>query len=103
MCKQIIITTTVTFLKLFWEIFTTALAVDFSLEFEWQQVSRTLLTILVDLNAAIVWMVTTHPLISKSSSPSTNPLVNVPRALITIGTTVTFMFHSLFGFFLSIP
>ena len=39
----------------------------------------------------------TRPLISKSSSPSTNNLVTVPRAPITIGVTVTFMFHSFFN------
>ena len=60
-------------------------------------VSRTLLCILTDLNNAGVWMVSTRPLISKSSSPRTNPLVIVPRALITIGIIVTFMFHSFFS------
>ena len=44
-------------------------------------------------------MASTHPLISKSSIPFTNPLRNVPSALITIGTAVIFMFH---GFFSSI-
>ena len=58
------------------------------------QVSRTLLSILADLSNAVVWIVSTHPLISKSSSPFTNPLVTVPRAPVTIGITVTFMFHS---------
>ena len=61
------------------------------------QVSRTLLSILADLNNAVVWMVSTHPLISKSSCPCTNPLVTVPSALITIRITVTFMFHSFFS------
>ena len=42
-------------------------------------------------------MVFTHPLISKSSSPFTNPLVIVPRAPITIGIT-TFMFYCFFQF-----
>ena len=32
------------------------------------QVSRTLLNILADLNNAVVWMVSTRPVISKSSS-----------------------------------
>ena len=54
-------------------------------------VSRTLLRVLADLNNVVVWMVSTHPHISKSSRPCTNPLVNVPRALITIGTAVIFM------------
>ena len=44
-------------------------------------------------------MVSARPLISKSSSPCTNPLVTVPGAPITIAITVTFMFHSLFVFF----
>ena len=58
------------------------------------QVSRTLLSILADLN--VTWMVPTRPLISKPSSPSANPLVTVPSASITIGITVTFMLHSFF-------
>ena len=82
------------------------------------QVSRTPLSILADLNQehqlqlaypslscstvffnsnAIIWMVSTRPLISKSSSPYINPLVTVPKAPITIGITVTFMFHSFFS------
>ena len=35
------------------------------------QVSRTLLSILADLNNAVVWLLSTFPLISKSSSPFT--------------------------------
>ena len=58
------------------------------------QVSRTLLSI---LNNAVVWIVSTSLLISKSSSPFTNPLVTVPRAPITIGVTIIFMFHSFFN------
>ena len=79
------------FLRVF---FPPALADGFLQEFEWQQVSRTLLII---LNNAVVWMVSTHPLISKSSSPCTNPLVTVPIALITTGIIATFMFHSFFN------
>ena len=60
------------------------------------QVSRTLLSILVDLNNAIVWIVSTLPLITKSSSPCTNPMVTVPSAPISLGITVTFMFHRFF-------
>ena len=56
------------------------------------QVFSILLNILADLNT-LVWMVSTHPLIYKSSSPRTNPLETVPSAPITIGITVTFMFH----------
>ena len=41
-------------------------------------------------------MVSTSPLISKSSSPCDKPLVTVPRATITICITVTFIFHGFF-------
>ena len=61
------------------------------------QVSRTLLSILTDLNNAVVWMVSTCPFISKSSSHCTNPLVTVPSGPIIVGVTVTFMFHSFFS------
>ena len=61
------------------------------------QVSRTLRSVLADLNNALVLIVSTHPLISKSFSPCTNPLVTVPRAPVIIGITVTFMFHSFFN------
>ena len=62
------------------------------------QVSRTLLSILANLNNAVVLMISTHSLISKSSSALTNPLVTVPRAPITTGINVTLMFHSFFQF-----
>ena len=58
------------------------------------QVSKTLLSILAVLNNAVVWMVST----SMPSSPFDNPLVTVPKAQITIGIIVTFMFL-LFTFF----
>ena len=60
------------------------------------QVSRTLLSILAVLSNAVVWMVSTRPPTSKSSSPFSNPLVTVPNAPITIGIIVTCMFHSFF-------
>ena len=60
------------------------------------QVSRALRSILANLNYAVVWMVSTHPVISKSSCSCTNPLVTVPRAPITIDIIITFMFHSFF-------
>ena len=44
------------------------------------QVTRTLLSILVDLNNVLVWMISTCPLTSKSSSLFNNPLVTVPKA-----------------------
>ena len=62
------------------------------------QVSRTLLSILAVLNNAVVWIVSTRPPTSKSSSPFSNPLVTVPNAPITIGIIVTCMFHSFFQF-----
>ena len=61
------------------------------------QVSRTLLSILAVLNNAVVWMVSTRPPISKSSTPFSNTSVTVPNAPMTIGTVVTFMFHSFFN------
>ena len=56
------------------------------------EVSRTLLSILADLDNAEVWMFSTSLLISKSSTLYPNPLMNVPSAPITIGITVTFKF-----------
>ena len=61
------------------------------------QVSRTRLSILAVLSNAVVWIVSTRPLTSKSSRPFNNPLVTVPNAPITIDTVVTFMFHSFFN------
>ena len=61
------------------------------------QVSRTRLSILAVLSNVVVWIVSTRPLTSKSSRPFNNPLVTVPNAPITIGTIVTFMFHSFFN------
>ena len=60
------------------------------------QVSRTLLSILVYLKKAVVWTVSTRPVISKSSSVGINPLVTLPSTPISIGITVTFMFNSFF-------
>ena len=61
------------------------------------QISRTRLRILAVLSNAVVWIVSTRPPISKSSRPFNNPLVIMPNAPITIGTIVTFMFHSFFN------
>ena len=61
------------------------------------QVSKALLSILADLSNVVVWIVSTRPLISKSSSPFTNPLLIVLEAPITIGITVSFMFYSFFN------
>ena len=61
------------------------------------KVSLTLLSILVDLNNAVVWMLSTRLLISKTSRPRTNPLVTVPSVPITIVIVVTFLIHSFFS------
>ena len=60
------------------------------------QVSRTLFSILAVLNNAVVWIVSTRPPTSQSSTPFNNPLVTTPKAPITIGIIATFMFHSFF-------
>ena len=61
------------------------------------QVSRTRLRILAVLSNAVVWIVSTRPPFSKTSKPFNNPLVIVPNVPVTIGTIVTFMFHSFFN------
>ena len=61
------------------------------------QVSRTLLSILAVFNNAVVCMVSIRQPTSKSSRPFNNPLVTVPKAPITIGIIVTFIFHSFFN------
>ena len=60
-------------------------------------VSRTLQSILVVLNNVVVWMVSTRPPTSKSSCPFNNPLMTVPKAPITIGVIVTFIFRNIFN------
>ena len=77
--------------------FTSALADGLSLKFEWWQDSRTVLSILAVLNNAVVWMGSSHPTTSKSSSPFNNPLVIVPKAPVIIGLIITCMFHSFFN------
>ena len=57
---------------------------------------RTLLTILADLNNAVVWIFPSRPPIFNSSSPLSRPLGTFLSAPITIGCTVTFMFHNIF-------
>ena len=42
-------------------------------------------SILADLNNVVVWIASSRPIISKSSSPCPNPLVTAPRTPITIG------------------
>ena len=48
------------------------------------------------LNNVVVWIVSTRPPTSKSSSPFNNPLVTVLKAPITIDIIVIRMFHSFF-------
>ena len=60
-------------------------------------VFRTALKILADLNNIVFWMVSTRVLISSSSSFFNNPFMTLPNASITIGITVTFMFHGFFS------
>ena len=60
-------------------------------------VSRTRLRILAAFSNTVIWIVSTRPPTSKSSRPFNNPSVIVPKAPITIGTIVTFMFHSFFN------
>ena len=61
------------------------------------QVSRTLLSILAVLNNVVVWMVSTRPPNSNSSSSFSNLLVTVPNTPMTIGIIVTCIFHSFFN------
>ena len=61
------------------------------------QDSRILLSILEVLSNAVIWIIATSPPTFKSSRPFINPLVIVPKAPITFGTIVTFMFHSFFN------
>ena len=62
------------------------------------EVSRTRLRILAVLSNAVIWIVSTRSLTSKSSRPFNNPLIIVPKAPITIGKIVTFMFPMFFKF-----
>ena len=58
------------------------------------QVSRTLLSILADLNNTVVWMVSTCSFITKSSKIYTNPLVTLSKVKIIIGIDVIFLFYN---------
>ena len=62
------------------------------------QVSRPLLSILAILNNVVVWMVSTRPPTSKSSSPLSNPIVTFPKAPIRTGIIFSGIFHSFFQF-----
>ena len=78
------------------EFFTSELVDGLSLKFEWEQVSSSLhdsSQFSGLLNNIVVWMVSTRPSTSKSSSPFSNPLVTFLNASITIDIIVTWMFH----------
>ena len=62
------------------------------------QVYKTLLSILADLNDAVVWMISVRPQISNSSIPVTKRLGIIPSAKIKTGITINFMFHTFFLF-----
>ena len=64
---------------------------------ELPQVSRTLLSSHAVLNYAVVCIVSTCPPTYMYSSPFNNHSFTVPKAPITIGIIVTFMFHSFFS------
>ena len=66
-------------------------------DYMFPQVSRTFRSIQAVLNNVVLWMVSTCPSTSKSSSPFSNPLVTVPKAPITTGIIVTCMFHGFFN------
>ena len=61
------------------------------------QVSSTLPSILDGLNNAVAVTISTHSVISKSSSLYKNPLVTVSKAPITTGITIIFMFDYFFN------
>ena len=58
------------------------------------QISRTLLSILADLNNAVVWMVLICPPITNFLSKLSG---RIPSMLITIGITIIFIFHRSFS------
>ena len=66
------------------------------------QASRTYLSILADLNYAVIWTVSIRPSISNSSRPFSKPLENVPSVQVIIGITVTYIFHNFLSFLASI-
>ena len=61
------------------------------------QVSMTRLRILTVLSNAVIWIVSTRLPTFKFSRPFNNPLDIVPKAPVTIGTIVTFIFHNFFN------
>ena len=76
------------------EFFLPALADSLSLEYHWQQVSRTRLSIVANLENTVVWMDSNRPPIFNSSSLLSKPLCTVQSVPITVGITIFHMFHS---------
>ena len=64
---------------------------------KYPQASNTRLRILNVFSNPVIWKVSIRPPTFKSSKPYNNPLVIVPKEPITIGTILTFMFHSFFN------
>ena len=60
-------------------------------------VSRTLLSILTDLNNDVIWMVSILPPMPNSSSSFSKPLGSVQSAPSTIDIILTLIFHSFFS------
>ena len=80
---------------LIWYFFKLALADNFPMfrnDSKSLQIFRTLLSILANLHNIVFFMVSTHPLISKFSTPDTNYLLTETIWPITIDITVTFKF-----------
>ena len=57
-----------------------------------------LFCILVDLNNAVVWVVSIHPPIFHSSSPLSKSLRTVPSCSVIINITITQIFHNFLSF-----
>ena len=85
-------------ISLSWRVFTRV-----SETAKYPQISWNQLSIRAILSNVVVWMVSSRPLISKSSSPFNNPLVTVPKATIAIGIIVTIIFHIFFSISLQAP
>ena len=68
------------------EFFTSMFAGELLMELEWQQVSRTLLSILANLNNSVVCMVLIFPLFPNCSNPLSNSLGTVLSAPPTCST-----------------
>ena len=81
-----------------YKFFTLVLMVVFHWSLKYSKSFRTILSILADLNSAVVWIVLILPLISSSTSLFSRPFRTVPNVPTRIGTIFTCMFHSLFSF-----